>query len=74
MTIGASLFLVAVGAILKFAVTEHVAGVDLQVVGVILMVIGGAGLVIGLFMMALARGRDPAAPPQPRPGDPIDRF
>ncbi len=52
MTIGASIFLIAVGAILKFAVTATVADVDLQVVGVILMVAGGIGLLIGLFLEA----------------------
>ncbi len=41
MTIGGSLFLIAVGAILNFAVTAEVAGIDLQTVGVILMVTGG---------------------------------
>jgi len=35
MTIGASLFLIAAGAILKFAVTATVAGIDLQEVGLI---------------------------------------
>ena len=44
MTIGASLFLIAVGAILNFAVTATVAGIDLQTVGVILMIVGGVGL------------------------------
>ncbi len=40
MQIGSALFLIAVGAILKFAVTATVAGIDLQVVGVILMIVG----------------------------------
>jgi uncharacterized membrane protein len=44
MTIGASLFLLAVGAILAFAVT---AGIELQVVGVILTAVGVTGLVLG---------------------------
>jgi hypothetical protein len=48
MTIGTSLFLIAAGAILKFAVTAHVAGIDLKTVGVILMVVGGVGLAIGV--------------------------
>lgn len=61
MTIGTSLFLIAVGAILKFAVTKHVEGVDLHAVGVILMAVGGVGLALGLFL--LARGRAPTAPP-----------
>ena len=51
MTIGASLFCIAVGAILRFAVTAEVSGIDLQVVGVILMVIGVVGLVLGLVLL-----------------------
>jgi hypothetical protein len=67
MNLGASLFLVAVGAILKFAVTAELAGIDLQVVGVILMVIGVLGFAISLFLYLSAR-RDAAAggPPPPR--------
>ena len=57
MTIGMSIFLIAVGAILKYAVTATVAGVDIQTVGVILMVAGVIGLVIGLFLMVSARDR-----------------
>ena len=68
MTIGASLFLIAVGAILNFAVTADVAGVDLQTVGVILMITGGVGLVLGFVMMAAA-GRG-GAPPPPDAGQP----
>ena len=68
MTIGASLFLIAVGAILNFAVTAEVAGVDLQTVGVILMITGGVGLVLGFVMMAAA-GRG-GAPPPPDAGPP----
>jgi Domain of unknown function (DUF6458) len=56
MTIGSSLFLIAVGAILKFAVTASLAGIDLQVVGVILIVVGLAGLVLGIGMYASSRG------------------
>jgi hypothetical protein len=59
MTIGTSLFLIAVGAILKWAVTAHVHGVDLHVVGVVLMVVGGAGLVIGLWLLVRARSMPP---------------
>jgi hypothetical protein len=50
VTIGTSLFLIAAGAILKFAVTLNVAGVDLHTVGVILMIVGGVGLAIGLWL------------------------
>lgn len=49
-TIGFSLFALAVGAILKFAVTVNVAGIDIATVGVILMVIGGIGLIIGVSL------------------------
>jgi hypothetical protein len=63
LTIGTSLFLIAAGAILKFAVTAHVEGVNLQTVGVILMVVGGVGLAIGLFL--LMRGRSTTVPPTP---------
>jgi hypothetical protein len=58
MTIGSSIFLIALGAILRYAVTATVAGVDINVVGLILMIAGAIGLVIGLFMMTAAR-RDP---------------
>jgi hypothetical protein len=61
LTIGTSLLLIAAGAILKFAVTAHVEGINLQAVGVILMVIGGVGLAIGLFL--LARARSASIPP-----------
>jgi len=50
MYIGTSIFLIAVGAILAFAVTATVAGVNIQTAGVILMVAGGIGLLITLFM------------------------
>jgi uncharacterized membrane protein len=51
MTIGTSLFLIAVGAILKYAVTATVAGIDVHTAGLILMVVGVVGLVIGLFLI-----------------------
>ena len=55
MAIGTSLFLLAAGAILTFAVEVTLAGIDLAVVGVILMVIGGLGLLLSLFMMNRSR-------------------
>jgi hypothetical protein len=64
MTIGASLLLIAVGAILKYAVTFHVSGVDIHVVGLILMIAGIVGLVLGLFL--LFAGRDHTTVPPPR--------
>lgn len=55
MRIGASLFLIAVGAILKFAVTKRVSGVDISTVGVILLVIGIIGLLVEMFVWANRR-------------------
>ena len=53
MGIGASVFLLAIGAILAFAVDYTVSGVDINVVGFILMVAGA----IGLLMTSLVFGR-----------------
>ena len=55
MTIGSSIALIAIGAILKWAVTASVAGISLATVGLILMVAGAVGLVIGLIRLADAR-------------------
>jgi beta-lactamase regulating signal transducer with metallopeptidase domain len=57
MGIGTSIFLIALGAILKFAVTADVAGIELATVGVILMVVGVLGLLISIFLMIQARER-----------------
>ena len=53
MGIGTSIFLIAVGAILKFAVTTTVSGISLATVGVILMVVGALGLVLSILAMTL---------------------
>ena len=55
MGIGTSIFLIALGAILKFAVTATVSGIELATVGVILMVVGIAGLCITLLMLMQTR-------------------
>jgi hypothetical protein len=57
MTIGASIFLIALGAILKYAVNATVSGIEIQTIGLILMIAGVVGLVIGLFLLMQARGR-----------------
>ena len=46
--IGGGLLLIAAGAILRFAVTAHLAGISLHTVGLILMVVGVLTLGIGL--------------------------
>jgi hypothetical protein len=63
LTIGTSLFLIAIGAILKFAVTWTVAGIDLHVAGVVLMAVGAAGLLIGLLLLFLNRPPGVGRPP-----------
>lgn len=78
MRLGVSFFLIAVGAVLKFAVTKQVNGVSLGVVGVILMVVGALGAAVTIMLMSTRRrtdvvyGRDsvsyvePVAPVDPR--------
>jgi Domain of unknown function (DUF6458) len=51
MYIGTSIFLIALGAVLKYAVTATVAGIDIQTAGLILMIVGAIGLIISLFFM-----------------------
>ena len=66
MTIGAGIFLIAVGAILKFATNFHIQGVYVDTIGVILMIAGAVGLLIGLFQeIVWSRRRYPgeAGPP-----------
>jgi hypothetical protein len=49
MGIGVSIFLIAIGAILVWAVNAEVAGVDIDAVGVILMVVGGIGILLSML-------------------------
>jgi hypothetical protein len=53
MTIGGSIFLIAVGAILYFATNLHVAHVSIDTVGLILMIAGLAGLVLGFVQQGM---------------------
>ena len=57
MGIGTSLFLIAVGAILYFAVNASISGLSIATVGIILMVVGVLGLLISLFMLSADRRR-----------------
>jgi len=57
MGIGVSLILIAAGAILTWAVEATVSGVNIHTVGVILMVVGIAGLVISLVFWSRPQGR-----------------
>ena len=87
MTIGAALLLIAAGAVLRFAIsTPTVGGVDLYIIGDILMGVGVLGLVLWLVIW-LPRTRSRRAPYEPpadvppgrgqyRPADryPADRY
>ena len=57
MTMGTGLFLVAVGAILRYAVKDDWDAVNLETVGLILMVVGVIGFVVGAFYAFSARRR-----------------
>jgi L-cystine uptake protein TcyP (sodium:dicarboxylate symporter family) len=60
MPLGTSIFLIAVGAIIRYAVTFHVSGVSRPVIGLILIIAGIAGIVgvvLSLIFMATARRR-----------------
>lgn len=57
MGIGFSIFLLAAGAILKFALHSKVAGVDIQVIGVILMAAGVLGLILTMVVLAPRKRR-----------------
>ncbi len=50
MGIGASIFLIAIGAILAFAVHADLGVVSLQTIGIILMIVGAIGLVTAMFI------------------------
>jgi hypothetical protein len=57
MTFGTSIFLLAVGAILRYAVTATVSGVSITTIGLILMIAGAVGLVLSLLYVATSRPR-----------------
>jgi hypothetical protein len=55
MGIGVSIFLIAVGAILTFAVHATVSGVSIQTIGVILMIAGALGLIVTMMIFGPRR-------------------
>jgi hypothetical protein len=63
MTFGSSLILIAVGAILRYAVTATVSGINLQVVGLVLMIVGVVGLALSLLWFGVWADRRREAPP-----------
>jgi hypothetical protein len=72
MTIGSSLFLIAVGAILKYAVTKDTwQAINIDTVGLILMIVGVVGLVLGLYLY-FVRGRRVVVDDRVAPRRPVD--
>ena len=59
MYIGSSIFLIAVGAILRWAVSWHVSGFNVQLAGLIVFLVGILGLVITLVLWYTRRSREP---------------
>jgi hypothetical protein len=57
MGIGVSIFLIAVGAIITFAINTTVSGVDLATIGVILMIVGAIGLLWSAIVVGAGRTR-----------------
>ena len=68
MTMGTGLVLFAIGAILRYAVRDSIEAIDLQTVGLILMIVGAVAFVVGA-LYAFGR-RDPYDRPPPPPRDP----
>ena len=73
MTIATAMFLIAAGAILRYAITVESDAVNIQTVGLILMIVGGAGLALSLLYELVQtsdrdknRGRDEYPQGQPR--------
>jgi hypothetical protein len=64
MGLGTSLLLIAVGAILRFAVSVSTHGFNLHTIGVILMIVGGVGFLISLVSIAMAGDRRPQTVPR----------
>jgi hypothetical protein len=57
VTVGASLFLIAAGAILRYAVTWRNSDIDIPTVGLVLLIVGIVGLVISIAYIVLATDR-----------------
>jgi hypothetical protein len=75
LSIGASIFLIAAGAIVRYAFTFSIEGVDREALGLILMIAGFAGLGISILYQLMSsdrRGRDDEyyRPPPGGPDDP----
>jgi beta-lactamase regulating signal transducer with metallopeptidase domain len=74
MGLGTSLFLIAIGAILRFAVSVSTHGFNIHTIGTILIVVGVVGLIISLlYMFAWNDRRRTSVPADTVPGDRVPR-
>jgi hypothetical protein len=76
VTIATAIFLIAAGAILRYALNVHSDVINIQTVGLILMIAGGAGLAISLLYELIHSGDQRDEHPQRRSGydDPTRRM
>jgi beta-lactamase regulating signal transducer with metallopeptidase domain len=79
MGLGTSLFLIAAGAVLRWAVNVTNSNVNLHTIGLILLIVGGIGFLISLFWMTVWADRTAARTPAeraPRADEPAyrDRY
>ena len=72
MGIGTSLFLIAVGAILYFAVNADFSGLEISTIGLILMVVGVIGLLLSILAMTMWADRGGRTVVRDRYADPAD--
>jgi hypothetical protein len=73
-SIGASLFMVAVGAILRYAIADAITGISLPTIGLILMIVGIVGLVLSLVMYFSADRRTDRVVERDRYVEPPARY
>ncbi len=76
MTIGAAIVLIAIGAVMKWAVTAHVSGFDIQTAGTVVLIVGILGLVLAILYTFIwsrrpaSYGYDERVAPRRPPYDP----
>ena len=71
MSIAAAIFLMAIGAILRYAVSDSIEGIDLETIGLILIIAGAAGLLLEFLRQSMDRRKTERV--VERPGEPVER-
>ena len=72
MSVGTSLFLIALGAVLRFAVTVSTKGFNIHTIGLILMIVGVVGLILSFLWITIWSRRREQAVVDDRP--PVHRY